>query len=92
MESPGPLAGADAGQELFEEGCGGGGLKNLWLIAAACLAFGCVFGAMWDAATLPRLPQEVKITRSPDEARIKALEARIDLLEAWAVRQGGKFK
>lgn len=66
-------------------------MKKLLLIAAACLAFGCVFGAMWDAATSPRLPREAKITRAPSIAEFNELKAQVKALEEWAQREGMKY-
>lgn len=70
-------------------------MRTIWLIVAVCLLAGCGIGdntkARLETAREPQ-PPEVKITNNPSEARIKAMEARVNLLEAWAVKHGGRFK
>ena len=73
------------------------GLATVLLLSALVLA-GCGEPKHQPEATLPMVtskekPIEVKIVQDPGQVdRIKKLEARIETLENWAVRQGGKFK
>ncbi len=64
------------------------------ILAVALLCGVSVLGAAWffSEVTRPALPTKVEITNNPTEAQYKALEARVDLLEQWAVKRGGRFK
>lgn len=68
-------------------------MKNLLIAAVALLCLGC--GDAWMSTTVENpkdRPLEVKIVNNPNEAQIKALEARVERLETWAVKQGGRLR
>ena len=73
-------------------------MRKLWLALALVVAVGCgdsVNGekkGSWYVSTHKGQPLDVNVVNNPDEARFKALEARVEQLEAWAVKVGGRAK
>lgn len=63
----------------------------LWIVLAVCLVVGPGLG--WFIGQQPACPNEVKIVFDPKlEVKVRALESRVELLEAWAVKFGGRMK
>lgn len=70
-------------------------MKLAWFILIICLVVGCKVNQedKYTYLTNPKeRPLENTITNNPNEARFKALEARVELLETWAAKHGGKIK
>lgn len=70
-------------------------MKNMELIIAISLGLLIVMGPGWQISTPENQPLKVKIVNPPNpdpEARIKALEAKVEHLEGWAAKVGGRIK
>lgn len=70
-------------------------MKKFWIVMAVCALVGCgdsFMGPSWTVGTVKNRPLEVKVVNAPDEARIKALEARVTTIEDWATKRGGRIK
>lgn len=67
-------------------------MKLAWFILIICLVSGCKVNQEDRYTYLTNLkerPLEITITNNPNEARFKALEARVLHLEDWAAKHGG---
>jgi hypothetical protein len=67
--------------------------RKLWIILAwVCLLGGGLVGLSVINGLPGRAPEaKIATTTGPTEAEFKALKARVQLLEDWAIRHGGRM-